>query len=502
MDPTRLVAVAAAAAAVPGIHAHRGGSVLNGAPTYPENTMPAFQHSSREGYVLEMDAKLTKDRVPVVIHDATLDRTTTCDGEVQDFTRGRLLANCKADVLGSPGSGLPTRPAPRPVTLSTLAEVLALAKREGAVANLEIKNVPTDPDFDSGSSFANRVMDVVVAAGLPRSKLIIQSFWPPNLTVARSRLPGVQTSLLTLSALNSGGPSFAAANGHRWVSPEWPVDSDYVTGAHSLGRLVVPYTLDKAAEVRSAAGIGVNALITDDPLMAQRALSLRRSQLVPDRIRPTVRLLAPRYASDVSRSRRFRVRWRGSDRGSGIARYRLEVRRSTNVSTRWVPLAATTRRRTASFRGRAGVTYLFRLRARDRFGNLSRFDYDKTVVPRDDRSRRLRLSGDWRRIRRRGAYGRTLTRVRGAGASASIAFRGTQVAVIVRRSPRAGRLLVTLGRRSKVVVLRARARHRRVVFRSRRLPSSRHLLVLRALGGGVVDLDAIGIDTGPGPPRR
>jgi hypothetical protein len=41
-----------------------------------------------------------------------------------------------------------------------------------------------------------------------------------------------------------------------------------------------------------------------------------------------------------------------------------------------------------------------------------------------------------------------------------------------------------------------------VVFRSRRLPSGRHLLLLRSLGGGVVDLDAIGIDTGPGAPRR
>jgi hypothetical protein len=41
-----------------------------------------------------------------------------------------------------------------------------------------------------------------------------------------------------------------------------------------------------------------------------------------------------------------------------------------------------------------------------------------------------------------------------------------------------------------------------VVYRSRRLLPRRHTLLLRSLGGGFVDVDAIGIDTGPPPPRR
>jgi len=501
MDHTRFAAVAAAVAALPGIHAHRGGSVLDGVPTYPENTMPAFRHAAREGYVLEMDAKLTKDGSPIVIHDATLERTTSCSGEVRDFTLS-ALRSCPSDVLGRPGSALPSRPARESVPLPTLAEALAFARREGAVVNLEIKNAPTDPDFDPGSSFANRVMDVVLASGIPRSRLIVQSFWPANLDVARSRLPGVQTSYLTLGSFNSSGPALAAANGYDWVSPKWPIDADYVSEARSRGRRIVPYTLDRASDVKAAAGLRVDALITDDPLMAQRTLGLSRSQLVPDRIKPRVRLVAPRFASDVSRSRRFRVRWRGSDRGSGIACYRLEVRRNTNVSTRWVTVRRRTRRRSASFRGRAGVSYLFRLRARDRYGNLSRYAYGTTVVPRDDRSPRLRLSGGWRRVRARGAYGRTLTRAIGVGPTATISFRGTLAAVIARRSPRGGRLLVKLAGRSRMVSLRGRSGHRRVVFRSRRVLSGRHVLTLRSLGGGRIDLDAIGVDTGPRPPRR
>src|SRR4051794_4834486 len=118
---------------------------------------------------------------------------------------------------------------------------------------------------------------------------------------------------------------------------------------------------------------------------------------------PRVNLLAPRYASDVSQGRRFRVHWQGSP----DVRYRLEVRRNTNVSTRWVTLRRSTRRRSATFRGGAGIPSLFRLRAGDGRGALSRYAYAETAVPRDDRSRRLRFSRGWRRIHSRGAYGRT-----------------------------------------------------------------------------------------------
>jgi glycerophosphoryl diester phosphodiesterase len=509
MDRTGFAAVAvlaalwcsAPAAAAPGIHAHRGGSVLDGRATYPENTLPAFRHAVREGYVLELDVKLTRDGVPVVIHDATLDRTTPCTGEVRDRTRAQL-ASCPTDVLGSPGSGFATRPAAKKEPIPTLAQVLALARAEGAVVNLEIKNVPTDPDFDAGPGYANRIMDVVLASGFQRFRLIVQSFWPPNLEVSQSRAPDVDTSLLTLSAANDGASSFATANGYEWVSPQWPVDSEFVSEAHGMSRRVVPYTLNSRADVRQAARVGVDALITDDPLMAQRTLGLRRRQLVPDRLRPQVRLRAPRYASDAGRRRRFRVRWSGTDRGSGIARYTLDVRRRTNVSTRWKRIVAGTTRRTATFKGKAGVTYLFRLRARDRFGNLSRFDYDETAVPRDDRSGRIRFSDGWRRIRRAGAYGRTLTRARRRGPSASINFRGNRVALIARRQRRGGRVRIWLDGRRRTIRLRGRPRQRAVVYRSRRLLPRRHTLVLRSLGGGFVDVDAIGIDTGPPPPRR
>jgi glycerophosphoryl diester phosphodiesterase len=223
--------------------------------------------------VLEVDAKLTEDGVPVAIHDATLDRTTNCSGEVRTLTLAEL-GSCRTDVLGSPGSPLRTRGARHTEPIATIAEVLDFARRSGSEVNLEIKNVPTDPDYDTTPASANKVMDAVIASKVPRRQLIIQSFIPANLDVARQRLPGVRTSLLSLQSLNEVFLQSAASNHYDLISPEWPVSADYVSRAHYSGLDVAPFTLDAVSEVRAAKQAGVDALITDDPLTAGRALGL------------------------------------------------------------------------------------------------------------------------------------------------------------------------------------------------------------------------------------
>jgi glycerophosphoryl diester phosphodiesterase len=264
----------AAIAATPAIHAHRGGTVENGKARFAEESLVAYKNAARNGFVLEVDAKLSEDGVPVALHDATLDRTTNCSGALRTFTLAELSA-CRTDVLGSPGSPLPTRAAARPVALATIAQVLNFARRTGAKVNLEIKNVPSDPDFDSTPAYANRVMDVVLGSHIPRSQLLIQSFIPANLDVARQRMPRVATSLLSLQAINELFLQSAADNNYDFISPEWPVTADYVSRAHAMGLDVAPFTLDAAADVRAAKRARAEALITDDPLMAGRALGLR-----------------------------------------------------------------------------------------------------------------------------------------------------------------------------------------------------------------------------------
>ena len=188
--------------------------------------------------------KLTSDRVPVVIHDATLDRTTPCTGNVAARTFAQLRAECPSDILGTDGNFVQLAAGDRRrAPIPKLSEALALAKDMGARVNLEIKNLPTDPDFDTTSGYANTVIDAIEAARFPHSRLIVQSFWPPNLNVAKSRLPDVETSLLSTGS----SPAFidAARNaGYDWVSPQWPLTPDYIAKAHAAGLRIVPYTID------------------------------------------------------------------------------------------------------------------------------------------------------------------------------------------------------------------------------------------------------------------
>ena len=275
-----LVLAPAAEAAVPAVQAHRGGPVLAGVPTYAEETMPAFRNAARKlQVVLELDAKLTEDGVPVVFHDPTLDRTTNCEGSLVDRALAEL-ASCQADILGAPGNDLATAPAPEPVPIATLAEVLAFAKADGIGINLEIKNYPTDDeDYDPTPAFANRVMDVVLDSGIPASQVIIQSFTPANLDVAEARMPDAQFALLSLAGTNDLAIDVAASNGWDWVSPAWPIDGAYVDRAHGRKLKVVPYTINQAPDVEKAAKAGVDALITDDPLMALQTLDTEPAEV-------------------------------------------------------------------------------------------------------------------------------------------------------------------------------------------------------------------------------
>jgi len=263
-----LAAATPALAARPFIHAHRGGPLEFGKPVYGENTLPAFRNAAARGFVLELDVKLTKDRVPVVIHDATLDRTTPCSGQVAALTFAELRARCPSDIVGTDDNAIPLAPGDRRRTVvPTLSEVLALARSYGARVNLEIKNQPTDPDFDSTSGFADAVIARIIVSGLPPSRLIIQSFWFPNLNRAQALLPDAETSYL---ALGAGSPAYVDRRGDEWISAQWPAAAATISEAHALGLRVVPYTIDARADIAAAVRAGVDELITNDPLLARK----------------------------------------------------------------------------------------------------------------------------------------------------------------------------------------------------------------------------------------
>ena len=258
----------AAAHAAPAIIAHRGGPVTEGAPAFAEETLPAFRNAwEQHRAILEFDAKLTKDRVPVVIHDDTLDRTTTCTGPVKDIDAAAYKA-CRADVIGS---GFRTRPAPQPADVLTLRELLDWANGAGATLLMEIKNVPEDNDFDPTSAYADTVMDTVIASGFPPARLIVQSFRFENLDAARAKLPGVQLMYLTSVGNNASGIATARDRGYQWWSPSGIPSEATIRQAHAARVKVSPYTINDFPPMLQAAESGADAIHTDDPTRARRA---------------------------------------------------------------------------------------------------------------------------------------------------------------------------------------------------------------------------------------
>jgi glycerophosphoryl diester phosphodiesterase len=110
------------------IAGHRGGMVKG----FPENSIATFENTLKHTPAFfEIDPRLTKDSVIVLMHDATLDRTTTGKGKLSDYTFAELKAFHLKDAEGNVTAfGIPT-----------LSEVIEWARGK-TILNLDHKDVP------------------------------------------------------------------------------------------------------------------------------------------------------------------------------------------------------------------------------------------------------------------------------------------------------------------------------------------------------------------------
>ncbi|MEW6539608.1 MAG: glycerophosphodiester phosphodiesterase family protein [Pseudomonadota bacterium] len=127
------------------ISAHRAVSALD----QPENSIAAIEATGRAipNAILELDAVLTKDRQLVLMHDDTMDRTTTGRGRVADLT----LAQVKQARLKASNGAL-TRAAP-----PTLGEALDAAGRVGAIASIDLKPANGETTVDLARAVIDQV---------------------------------------------------------------------------------------------------------------------------------------------------------------------------------------------------------------------------------------------------------------------------------------------------------------------------------------------------------
>lgn len=238
----------------PAIIAHRGASLRA-----PENTLAAFELAVAQGAdAIELDTKLSADGHPVVIHDATVDRTTDGRGRVRDLPLAELR---RLDAGGFMADGF------RGERIPTLEEVFEqFGKR--IFINVELTNYNTPRDH-----LVESVSVLVRKFGLQK-QILFSSFLASNLSAARRFLPEVPRGLLALNGLlGAWSRSFGFAFGkyHALHPHLTDVTPQQIQRVHRLKRRVHVWTVNAEADMRRLFDWGADAVFTDDPQLAVRA---------------------------------------------------------------------------------------------------------------------------------------------------------------------------------------------------------------------------------------
>ena len=233
--------------------AHRGDSAHEA-----ENTIPAFGAAIAGGAdVVEFDVRMTADDVAVVMHDPDVSRTTDGTGLVRLMD----LAEIKRLRIVTADGGRTEVP--------TLDEALTCLSGRAA-ADVEIKNIPGEPDFDGSTELAVeatlRSLESVGFAG----SVLISSFNPLSIARARELSPDVPTGLLTTEDVEARvALGFAHGQGHGWVLPfagaVLAAGPSLAPEAHELGMRLGTWIVDDPGVAVELMREGVDAVATNDP---------------------------------------------------------------------------------------------------------------------------------------------------------------------------------------------------------------------------------------------
>ena len=241
--------------------AHRGNSAVA-----PQNTLAAFEAAARAGAdSIELDVQLTSAGHVVVIHDDTLDATTSGTGWLKDTP---LAAVRELDA------GAWFAPAYAGQRVPLLAEVVELLDRHPSLDLLcEVKGEWTADEVA-------RVTGPLRDAGLA-DRTVVQSFWPGTVEALRVADPGLRRGLLLADVGDDLLDTCAAldvtmANPHGLLLLQHP---DLVDRLHAAGLRVAVWTLDEPAHWAAAVEVGVDEIITDRPDRLAGWLAARRVTL-------------------------------------------------------------------------------------------------------------------------------------------------------------------------------------------------------------------------------
>jgi glycerophosphoryl diester phosphodiesterase len=222
------------------LYAHRGVSA-----ELPENTMPAFARAiDLDMFGIELDVHLTRDGVPVVIHDETVDRTTNGSGAIADMD----IADLRRFDAGG-GTGVPT-----------LVDVLDLVGDRLHV-NIEVK--------------AAAAAEAVLAetAGRAALRFAISSFNHDVLRYVRTQSSTIELWPLTVAASDDVLTTAAELKSTQINIWDTFVNREIVDYCRSREIGCWVWTVNDPERARELEAMGVVGLCTDDPAGLNSKLS-------------------------------------------------------------------------------------------------------------------------------------------------------------------------------------------------------------------------------------
>ena len=219
---------------------HRGASSVE-----PENTIAAFVRAGELGADgVELDVRRTADGAMAVHHDAHL-------------SDGRNIVDLAAADL--------------PTHVPSLRD--ALVACGPMYVNIEIKNVPIDPDWDPDESVAAGVVALVEELDMA-GRVIVSCFGMGAIDAVRARAPSIPTAWLTIPSYDQlRALETAVERGHQALHPHHTaVTEELVEAAHAAGVAINTWTVDDPVEMKRLDSIGVDTIVTNDVALAVATL--------------------------------------------------------------------------------------------------------------------------------------------------------------------------------------------------------------------------------------
>ncbi|MBF6590806.1 MAG: glycerophosphodiester phosphodiesterase [Ktedonobacterales bacterium] len=253
--------------------AHRGGALLA-----PENTLVAYERGLSFGAdALELDVHSSRDGEIVVIHDATLDRTTNGSGPVGALTLDELR-RLDAGYRFTPDGGRSFPFRGRGITIPTLREVLTTFPQ--ARVNLDLKEADAEGE---------RRLWALIQELEAEDRMLVGSFS----LLALARFRQLCGGRLATSAAPPEIRNFllaALSRTSRWLRPAYDalqvpetwralriVSPTTIAVAHRLGLAMHVWTIDDRPTMDRLLAWGVDGLMSDRPDLLAEALAARRT---------------------------------------------------------------------------------------------------------------------------------------------------------------------------------------------------------------------------------